>query len=150
MATTIEQPVSDEAQAATDHLDGATTDRSFGTVAGSLTGSSWLLPLVNAAAWVGLVSLVFAVAPPPDPDASIDAVGLILSEIFWLSALAAAVGVATRSRWAYALTAIGGAALLGGAIDCFAAGHTGVWIGVQALAGVGIATTGSTSWRLTR
>ncbi len=112
--------------------------------------SSRFLTIVTAIAWVGFVSLVFAVAPDPDPEATIGAVGLIISQVFWLSALGAAVGLMTRAPAAFMLTAIGGAALLAGAIDCYSAGHTEAWVGVQALAGVGLATTGATSWRVTR
>lgn len=147
MSTITEHRPSASPEAA---LDERTITRESTPAAPVAATSGRLLPIVNIVAWVGFVSLVFAVAPDPDPNASIGVVGLIVSEIFWLSALGAAVGLATRARLAYALTAIGGIALLAGAIDCFAAGHTEAWVGVQALAGVGLAATGTTSWRVTR
>lgn len=113
------------------------------------SGSGWLLPLVTVAAWVGLVSLVFAVAPPPDPDAPVDVLSVVLSEVFWFSALGTLAGLVTRSRWAHGLTVVGGVTLAAGAVVCFAAGHTGAWIAVQALAGVGLATVGAAGLRVT-
>lgn len=115
-----------------------------------VSGSSWFLPIVNAAAWIGLVSLVFTVAPDVDPDAPVDILSLLISEVFWMSAIGAFVGFLTRSRWGYGLTGIGGTALFIGAATCFAAGHTGAWIAIQALAGVGLYATGLASWRVSR
>ena len=96
------------------------------------------------------MSLVFAVAPDLDPDAPIDTLGLVISEVFWMSAIAGFAGLAMRARWGYALTGVGGTALFIGAATCLAGGHTGAWIAIQALAGVGLYATGLASWRVTR
>lgn len=126
------------------------TGRLRSEVIRTATSASWFLPIVNALAWVGLVSLVMTVAPAVDPDAPIDVFGLVISEVFWAAALGSGIGLLMRARWAYALTGVGGAALLLGAVSCFAGGHTGAWIGVQALAGIGLAATGTSSWRVSR
>lgn len=150
MPTTTEQPESDTIPAVVDRQRAVRTE---GSVAArtSQPESSRFLTIVNAVAWVGFVSLVFAVAPAADPEAaSIGLVGLIVSQVFWLSALGAAIGLMTRAPAAFVLTAIGGVALLAGAVDCFGAGHTEAWVFVQGMAGVGLAVTGTASWRVTR
>lgn len=143
MSTTIEPATDDATQIA---APAAPPERRNPA---ATSGSGWLLPLVTVAAWVGLVSLVFAVAPPPDPDAPVDMLSVVLSEVFWFSALGTLAALVTRSRWAYGLTAVGGVTLAAGAVVCFAGGHTGAWIAVQALAGVGLATVGGASLRAT-
>ena len=114
----------------------------------ALTESGWILPIGNAAAWVVFLWIATAVQPAADPAAAIDFTSAVLS-LALVSALYGSVfGLVTRSRWAYTTTAIGGLTIIGGAVWCFATGHTGAWIVVQGLAGAGLATTGIASSRI--
>ena len=48
-----------------------------------------------------------------------------------------------RQRFGLIATIAGGAVLMVAAGMCYLAGHTGVWIGVQLLSGVGLAAVGA-------
>ena len=108
---------------------------------------SWFLPAANAVAWLVFVGIALAVQPPIDPEAPVDTTSAMISLGLWTTMFASFFGLAQRSRWGYGGTGIGGFFLVGAAVTCFAAGHTGAWLVAQGMAGVGLATTGFASWR---
>ena len=107
-------------------------DDHLGSAKVALTGTAWLVFLV--------VTLV--AQPAPDPSAPVSVAAELISLTFLLLMLSAAFGLAMHQRWALHATLAGGVTMAAAAILCFATGHTGAWIAVQFLAGVGLATTG--------
>lgn len=97
--------------------------------------------IAAAVAWVGFVSLSFAVQPPPDPAAAPSAVAELISLLFTGAMLAAIAGLGTRRRWGLMASIGGGLVMIAASTFCYAGGHTGAWIAVQLAAGVGLALT---------
>ena len=101
---------------------------------GSIPGR---LALGAAIAWVVLLWVVIASAGPVDPEAPVRAFDVVLSTALWSSMIAAAFGLASRTRFGLAATAGGAALMLVGAVACFFGGHFGAGI-LQSGAGVGL------------
>ena len=103
--------------------------------------------LAAAVAWIGFVSLSFAVQPPPDPTTAPGVVAEVMSLLFTGALLAAIAGLGTRRRWGLVASVGGGLVMIAASIFCYADGHTGSWIAIQLAAGIGLAAT---SWGLLR
>ena len=112
--------------------------------------TGWFLPLANGVAWATFVGIALAVQPPVDPAAVVDSASILISTALWLTMFTALFGLATRARWGYLATGIGGVLLMTAAGSCYAGGHTGTWLVAQAMAGAGLAATGALSWRVAR
>lgn len=112
--------------------------------------SGWFLPLANGVAWATFVGIALAVQPPVDPAAAVDSASILVSTALWATMFAALFGLATRARWGYLTTGIGGVLLMTAAGSCYAGGHTGTWLVAQAMAGAGLAATGALSWKVAR
>lgn len=95
-------------------------------------------------AWVGFTWISVAVQPPPaDPTAVPDALAVLISTVWTMLLFASIAGIGLRQRWGLATTFAGGLLMVGASTYCYTAGHTGVWLATQFVAGVGLAATGA-------
>lgn len=99
---------------------------------------------VAAVAWILLTWISIAVQPPPaDPAATPDGLALLISSVWTMLLFASIAGIGLRQRWGLVTTVGGGVLMVGASLYCYAAGHTGVWLATQLVAGAGLAATGA-------
>jgi hypothetical protein len=99
---------------------------------------------VAAVAWILLTWVSVAVQPPPaDPAAAPDGLALLISSVWTILLFASIAGLGLRQRWGLVTTFGGGALMVGASLYCYTAGHTGVWLATQLVAGAGLAATGA-------
>lgn len=104
---------------------------------------SWRSALTAAGAWILAIFVIDAVAPAPDPDAVLSGFEMLLTLGYTLALMVGAVGLAFRQRIGLLATVGAGGLFVAGSVSCWAGGHVGSWIAVQAMFGVAMMLLGT-------
>ena len=100
-------------------------------------------------AWLVIVGISWATAPPPDPNDPITATAYVLSTLFLFAILGTAIGLGMRQRWGLLPSFGGGLLLLGTAAVCLAGGHSGIELYGQLGSGAFLTAVTMGAWRST-
>ncbi|MFQ5968186.1 MAG: hypothetical protein ACE5MI_11345 [Acidimicrobiia bacterium] len=93
-------------------------------------------------AWIVFLPISLAAQPPVDPAAPVSALAEVVALVFTLMLFGSVAGLTLRRRWGLLATIGGGVTMMTAASLCYLTGHTGTWIAIQLVAGIGIAASG--------
>lgn len=106
-------------------------------------GVSWRSALTAAGTWILAIFVVDAMAPAPDPDAVMSALEMVLTLGYTAALMVGVFGLALRQRIGLQASVAAGGLFVAGSVSCWAGGHVGSWIAVQAMFGVAMMLLGT-------
>lgn len=96
---------------------------------------SWGSTLTLAIAWVASIAVLEAIAPAPDPTATLSGFEMFMTLGYTAALMVGAIGLALRQRIGVMAAIAGGGLFVLGSVSCWMGGHVGSWIAVQAVLG---------------